>query len=135
MDQWGQSLVIDSRLTGCWREGTRSAAVQDGQEMDKSTSPPIRHAGNLLLDLVELTGFEPVTLVNAIPRAALRHTGPSFSSDGFAPSANSGRPGRRRDRGTGDRELGHSARRGRGIFWTQVGPNLDPSRQGLPVSP
>jgi hypothetical protein len=29
--------------------------------MDKSATPPIRRLANLLLELVELTGIEPVT--------------------------------------------------------------------------
>jgi hypothetical protein len=39
----------------------RSSASRDGQEMDKSARWPIGHLSKLLLDLVELTGIEPVT--------------------------------------------------------------------------
>jgi len=33
----------------------------DGQEMDKSAASPIHCPAKLLLELVELTGIEPVT--------------------------------------------------------------------------
>jgi hypothetical protein len=39
----------------------RSSTSRDGQEMDKSAGWPIGHLANLLLELVELTGIEPVT--------------------------------------------------------------------------
>jgi hypothetical protein len=38
-----------------------SGSGQDGQEMDKSASSPIHRLANLLPELVELMGIEPMT--------------------------------------------------------------------------
>ena len=48
-------------VAGQRRGGAVSTPLKDGQEMDKSADQRIGRCAKLLLELVELTGIEPVT--------------------------------------------------------------------------